>query len=102
MAGQATNNICQKKGFKTKKIAQEALEEILKYPTKVQKRELKHVYKCDQCGFWHLTSMSKKQFQIIDRNKKDREALSNVPKDIIEKRIEYLKQSYKIKNKFKQ
>lgn len=88
---------CSKRSFKNKKEAKTELERVQKYPSKIQRRELLSVYKCENCNMWHLTSMPKKIALRILKKKKERESLTDITPETIEKRLEYLKNSTKIR-----
>jgi peptide subunit release factor 1 (eRF1) len=98
MASQNNNSYCKKVPYKSKKIALEKIKEIHNYPIKGQSKEIRITYKCEECSMWHLSSMTKAQAKAINKKKEDRENLTNISKDLIEKRMEYLKKVPKIRH----
>lgn len=100
MASHAPTVFCTKKSFNTKKEALAAKEKINNSPFKGQKSDIQGVYKCDICREWHLTSLSKRHAKAIKTRKDFRETSGEVTKEGIEKRMEFLKNVYKIRHKF--
>lgn len=101
MASKPTNfQECNKFGFKSERKATEAMEKINENPRKGQKTLLKNVYKCEVCKSWHLSSMLATTAVSISKSKIAREAIKKPSTNTVEKRIEFLKNAYKKKNKF--
>jgi hypothetical protein len=101
MSNQINNGFfCNKVQYKTKRAALDKIKEINDFPTKGQTKEIRIAYKCKNCNKWHLSSMTKAQAKAIYQKKKDRESLKNISKELIEKRIEYLKKVPKIRHGF--
>lgn len=94
------NTVCQKICFKTKKLALKRLEEINSDSKRKSKCKLKSVYLCPEHKQWHLTSMTDFQAKKIKERKTFRENLTNPDSNMILKRIEYLEQVPRIRNKF--
>jgi hypothetical protein len=100
MASHVKVKLCTKKAFNTKRGALAAKDKINNSPFKGQKADIQGVYKCDICKEWHLTSLSKKHAKAIQVRKDFRETSGEVSKEGIEKRMEFLKNVYKIRHKF--
>ncbi len=67
------SNDCNKKRFKSREDALEKMDLLNKRETKTEnQKELKSVYKCPDCGHWHMTGLSKKKSRRIQRRTKSR------------------------------
>ncbi len=99
MAERKTYSNCAKKPFRTKRLALEAKEKINNAPRKGQKAEIKNVYKCSECGEWHLTSLTKDHAKLIQDKKEFRETSGNIDSESIQKRINFLEKVYKRRHK---
>ena len=95
------DTICHKICFKTEKLALLAMEKINSDPNRQKSRHLKSVYLCPEHKKWHMTSMTKAQAETVFWKKNKRESLLNPSQEVVMGRIDYLKKSSKIKNKFK-
>lgn len=91
---------CRKVKFKTERKALNAITRINNNPQKNQKCDLKTAYKCEVCKSWHVSSMEPKYAKRVNDRKEMRDAMENPSLSVIQKRIEYLKTSYRVKNKF--
>lgn len=71
------------------------MDKINNNPSPDQKTDLKDVYKCSECGEWHLTSMTKDAITAVKARKRKRDAEVNPSLETIGKRLEYLKTAYR-------
>ena len=62
--------MCTKKRYLTRRWAKQALKEFNKHPDGLYAK-LTNVYKCDECGYWHMTSIEKKKSRAITRHGKN-------------------------------
>lgn len=61
---------CSKKRYLTRSIAKEALKRANKESRSLYSK-LTNVYQCDECGYWHMTSIPKKKSRAISRHGKN-------------------------------
>lgn len=61
--------MCTKKRFLTRKWAKHFMKEANK-SNKGLIDKLTNVYKCDECGYWHMTSLDKRKSRAISRHGK--------------------------------
>jgi hypothetical protein len=59
---------CKKKSFDTKLQAIQKVETIRLRDTTSSKKPIRG-YQCSKCGFWHLTSMSKKKQILVQERR---------------------------------
>lgn len=57
---------CSKIRYLTRSIAKKNLKRANKVSHSLHSK-LTNVYKCDRCGYWHMTSMPKKKSRAIIR-----------------------------------
>lgn len=57
---------CFKVPYKTKKGAKRAMRRLLQ---EKQRKKLDHVYYCEECSNWHITSMERWMADAVKRSK---------------------------------
>lgn len=62
----ATNSFCEKQSFKKREDATDMLIGL----SKKHKKQKFRVYKCDLCGFFHLTTLTKKKKHLRSSKRK--------------------------------
>lgn len=92
---------CRKKPYGSRKEAEASLVKIMTEPAKHHNYEPRFVYKCETCKQWHLTSMDQVQYYAVKTQKEKRESKINPSQEDVLKRIEFLKEVPKYRNKFK-
>lgn len=75
-----------KRQYKNKREALKAVETT----NSIAPDRLKNTYKCEKCLMWHNTSLTQKQYNVIDYKKNRREAMFKPSMDVVKGRMEYL------------
>jgi len=83
-----TGKVC----FKSAKRARDRQRQI--NASNISDKTIQSYYKCDHCDYWHLTSMSKSKFQVMEKHKNKIQELI-LPKKSLKilasQRLEYLR-----------
>ena len=65
---------CHKVDYRSRKSAKAAMKRL----NREEKYSLNHVYFCDICSSWHVTSMDRKTSERINKKKARREKRNNI------------------------